>query len=188
MPQHLEAMKIAESARLRPRRMAAGIAAATLLSIVASFVTLLALYYVYGASTPRGDNSWRIEQGRLPFEMVGHWIGTASETDTTALLAMTSGGAATAALAALRARFLGWPLHPSGFALAHTGLAMIWVWFPMLVGWAAKAFILRYGGMRSFRAGVPFALGLILGDIVIGVLWALLGAALDVDVYMFFPG
>jgi hypothetical protein len=65
---------------------------------------------------------------------------------------------------------LGWPFHPTGFALAHAFLAMTWVWFPMLMGWAAKAIILRYGGMKLYRAWIPFFLGLLLGDVVIGVL------------------
>jgi ABC-type nickel/cobalt efflux system permease component RcnA len=83
----------------------------------------------------------------------------------------------------LRRRF-----HPAGFALAHAFLALTWVWFPMLLGWAAKAIILRFGGMKQYRAGIPFFIGLILGDIVIGVLWSLIGAALGMDIYMFFPG
>ncbi len=78
--------------------------------------------------------------------------------------------------------------HPAGSALAHAYLAMTWVWFPMLMGWAAKAAILRSGGMKLYRAWIPLFLGLILGDIVIGVLWSLVGAALGIDIYMFFPG
>jgi hypothetical protein len=65
---------------------------------------------------------------------------------------------------------------------------MTWVWFPMLLSWAAKALILRYGGMKAFRACIPFFLGLLLGDVVIGVLWAVVGAVLNIDIYMCFPG
>jgi hypothetical protein len=83
----------------------------------------------------------------------------------------------------LRRRF-----HPAGFALAHAFLALTWVWFPMFIGWAAKAIILRFGGMKQYRAGIPFFLGLILGDIVIGVVWSLIGAALRMEISMFFPG
>jgi hypothetical protein len=72
--------------------------------------------------------------------------------------------------------------------MAHAGLTMAWAWFLMLMGWAAKATILRWGGMKLYRAGVPFFLGLLLGDIVIGVLWSVVGALLNIDVYMFFPG
>jgi hypothetical protein len=76
----------------------------------------------------------------------------------------------------------------AGYALAHAFLAMTWVRFPMLMGWAAKALILRYGGMKLYRARIPFFLGLPRGDVVIGVLWSFAGAALDIDIYMFFPG
>lgn len=72
--------------------------------------------------------------------------------------------------------------------MAHDGLSRAWAWFPMLLGWSAKATILRWGGMKFYRAGVPFFLGLLLGEIVIGVLWSVAGALLNIDVYMFFPG
>jgi uncharacterized protein DUF6785/uncharacterized protein DUF6784 len=84
--------------------------------------------------------------------------------------------------------FLAWPFHPAGYALARAGAAMQWVWFPTLIGWGVKAAILRYGGMKLYRSGIPFFLGLLLGDIVIGVFWSLIGVLLDVNVYMFFPG
>jgi hypothetical protein len=58
----------------------------------------------------------------------------------------------------------------------------------MLLGWAAKAIILRFGDIKQYRAGIPFFLGLILGDIVIGVVWSLIGAVLGMDISMFFPG
>ena len=74
------------------------------------------------------------------------------------------------------------------FTLAHAGLTLPWVWFPMFMGWVVKAAILRYGGMKLYRAWIPFFLGLLLGDIVIGVVWSIIGVLLDVNVYMFFPG
>jgi len=42
--------------------------------------------------------------------------------------------------------------------------------------------------MKLYRAWIPFFLDLLLGDIVIGVHWSLIGVWLDVNVYMFFPG
>ena len=61
---------------------------------------------------------------------------------------------------------------------------MIHVWTSIIVGWALKGVILKYGGgMRAYRVGVPFFIGLILGDQVIGCSWSILGAVLGIPIY-----
>jgi hypothetical protein len=188
MPQQLEAFKLAEGARFSTRRLSVWLLLAIGLAAVASFVSVLAIYYHYGATTPRGDNGWRVWNGRFPFETLKTWLSNPADTDWTRVRWIGVGAAATGALALMRSQFLWWPFHPSGFALAQAGAAMQWVWFPTLLGWGVKSVILRYGGMKLYRAWIPFFLGLLLGDIVIGVVWSLIGAVLDVNVYMFFPG
>lgn len=188
MPQQLEAFKIADSAGIPSRRWSLWIFAATALAAVASWVAVLAIYYHYGATTPRAGNDWRVFQGRFAFDTLTRWLHNPADTDWTSIRWIGIGGALTMLLVSLRARLLWWPFHPAGFALAHAFLAMTWVWFPMLMGWAVKALVLRYGGMRLFRRWIPFFLGLILGDIFIGVAWSLVGALFDMDIYMFFPG
>jgi hypothetical protein len=64
---------------------------------------------------------------------------------------------------------------------------MGWLWCPTLVGWLIKMLILRYGGIRAFRNGIPFFIGLILGDYVISCLWTLLGLYLQIPTYRCFP-
>ena len=188
MPQQLEVFKIAEGARMAARRLTLWIFAATALAAVASWIAVLAIYYHYGATTAKVDNAWRLFQGQLAFDNLSRWLHNPTDADWTSLQWIGVGAAITAALISLRGRLLWWPFHPAGFALAHAFLALTWVWFPMLLGWAAKGIILRFGGIKQFRAGIAFFLGLILGDIVIGVLWSLVGAALGMDIYMFFPG
>ena len=46
---------------------------------------------------------------------------------------------------------------------------------PLLIAWAAKGLILRYGGVRLYRQGLPLFLGLILGQMVAGSAWHLIG-------------
>jgi uncharacterized protein DUF6785/uncharacterized protein DUF6784 len=188
MPQQLEAFKLADASQLPSRRLSLWLLGALGLAAVASFVSILAIYYHYGATTPRGDNGWRIWNGRFPFQTLQTWLRDPADTDWTRLQWIGAGALVTGALAVMRARLLWWPFHPSGFALAQAGAAMQWVWFPTLLGWGVKAAILRYGGMKLYRAWIPFFLGLLLGDIVIGVIWSFIGALLDVNVYMFFPG
>jgi len=59
------------------------------------------------------------------------------------------------------------------------------VWLPLCLSWLAKVLIMRYTGARGYRAAIPFALGLILGEFVVGSLWALIGVALDIPTYGF---
>ena len=62
-----------------------------------------------------------------------------------------------------------WPaflLHPIVFIMWATWPAQV-LWFPFLVGWAAKTAIVRYGGGKAYLAGKPFFLGLIIGEVMI---------------------
>ena len=59
------------------------------------------------------------------------------------------------------------------------------VWLPLLIAWLTKLYILRYGGLRLYRAVLPFFLGLILGDCTMGTLWSLIGLMLDTPTYNF---
>jgi hypothetical protein len=91
-----------------------------------------------------------------------------------------------ALLGLARQRFAAWPLHPLGYALANTN-SMDYMWLPFLMGWALKSVMLRYGGMRLYRAALPFFLGLILGDYVVPAFWAVFGVLTDQRMYMAFP-
>ncbi len=192
MPAQMEAMKMTDVAgeplRGQMRGMARWMIVAALVAAISAFVAVLAIYYHYGAETVRGDNDWRIYNGRLPFVLTRSWLADPQAPNTTRLGWIGIGFVLTALLARARTAFVWWPFHPAGFALAQAGAAMQWVWFPTLLGWGAKALILRYGGIRTFRKFLPFFLGLILGDIVIACLWAILGVILDTRMYMFFPG
>jgi hypothetical protein len=57
----------------------------------------------------------------------------------------------------------------------------------VLEGWALKATILHYGGMRLYCAARPFFLGLILGDYIVPTFWAIWGTVIDTQMYMTFP-
>ena len=65
---------------------------------------------------------------------------------------------------ACAARF---PFHPLGYCI---GPGLIWHWSPFFIAWLLKLVILRYGGLRFYRRALPFFLGLVLGDYVLGAL------------------
>ena len=85
----------------------------------------------------------------------------------------------------MRVRFLWWPFHPAGYALAIS-FAMDYFWFTFLAAWLIKLLIVRHGGLQTHRRLAPFFLGLILGDYVIGSIWSLIGTGLGVRTYKIF--
>jgi hypothetical protein len=185
MPHQLEGFKIGESARMNNRHLAAAIMAATVIGALASFWALLVIYYEYGAGTAK-VNGWRTSMGSRAFNDIRNWFDNPERLNGLALQWTMIGVAVTGALMALRQQFTWWPFHPVGYAVAGT-FTMDWLWFPTLVGWLVKALTIRYGGMKLYRAFIPFFIGLILGDYVIGGLWALIGLAFDIRVYRCFP-
>jgi hypothetical protein len=124
--------------------------------------------------------------GSVAFNDIRNWFDNPERLNWPALEATMVGVGVTGILMALRTHFVWWPLHPIGYAIAGT-FTMDWLWFPTLLGWVVKAMTLRYGGMRLYRTQIPFFIGLILGDYVIGGLWSLVGLAFNIRVYRCFP-
>ena len=84
----------------------------------------------------------------------------------------------TAALSALRLRFAWWPLHPIGYLMLYTYPGSH-LWLSILLGWAAKNLILRFGGTRAYTNAKPFFLGLIVGESMAAGLWLVVGVVLS---------
>jgi hypothetical protein len=82
----------------------------------------------------------------------------------------------TGLLALARVIWLGFPLHPLGFALAFTP-AMSVLWGSIAVGWLVKSLGLRFGGVQfSRRVLRPFCVGLFVGDIAVTSFWVVVEA------------
>jgi hypothetical protein len=189
MPNQLEAMKIAtstaENGKMNNRHLYWVILWATLLGAVSSWYAVLSIYYKYGAATGN-VNSWRTSVGSTPFQLLSDWIKNPTPFDQNRLGGIAAGFVIVGALMTLRTRFLWWPFHPVGYVLAETG-ALGWLWSPVLIGWLIKLLTLRYGGMGTYRRGMPLFIGLILGDYVISSAWSLLGLYLHIPTYRAFP-
>ena len=94
--------------------------------------------------------------------------------DLLRLAFVAGGGGVTLALALLRNVWLGSPFHPLGFILATAYGNSGPFAFPLFVAWLLKWLLLRVGGLRLYRAGLPFFIGLIIGHFAIaGVFWPL---------------
>lgn len=86
----------------------------------------------------------------------------------------------------LRSRFLWFPFHPLGYAVTMNW-SMGEIWSCILLTWLVKTVIFRYGGLKLYRRTIPFFLGLILGDFVIGGLWDILSIVINTPTYQIWP-
>jgi hypothetical protein len=154
--------------------------------IFAAYWSVLHLYYSEGAGTAK-VNDWRINMGKIPWQNLANQFRTTKPLpDYEGLQAMGWGAGITVALAYFRSRFTWWPFHPIGFAAGNTFIMDV-IWFQFVVGWLLKVITLRYGGIRAYRAALPFFVGLILGDYVIASVWTLIGVATGTPMYRVFP-
>jgi hypothetical protein len=186
VPHQIEGMKIAEEGRFPARGLAFWMMAALVVGILAAYWSVLHLYYVEGASTAK-VNAWRISMGRIPWQALAAQLrSTNSLPDVPGLRAMGAGAGIVLALAWMRTRFTWWPFHPVGFALGNS-FEMDLLWCQFFVGWLCKVVTLRYGGIRAYRAALPFFIGLILGDYVIASLWTIAGVVTGATMYRCFP-
>ncbi|MGC9319934.1 MAG: DUF6784 domain-containing protein, partial [Armatimonadota bacterium] len=64
---------------------------------------------------------------------------------------------------------------------------MMHLWMPMLVAWAIKSLASRYGGRGTVAHLQAVAFGLILGDVMVGSVWAVYSAITRVETYAFWP-
>ena len=87
-------------------------------------------------------------------------------------------------LQVMRTRFPWWPFHPLAFAVTSSWEINL-VWMPLFIAWLLKVAILRYGGRQGFSKNVPFFMGLVMGQFVVGSLWNVWGVAMDLPTYQF---
>ena len=184
MPHHLEAFRISEQAGISNRRMAVAILIATMIGVVVAFWVQLHLYYKIGADTGHFRHS--LAYGRWHFGRLKNWVDYPAGPDWMATLFMGIGFFAMIVLMCMRVRFFWLPLHPLGYAMA-TNHEMSDLWLPILICLLLKWFILKHGGIRSYRRAVPFFLGLVLGGYLMGNIWSLFTAALNKSMYQFYP-
>ena len=180
----LEAYKIAQQTRLSSRRMLIAMAVALALSTFSGFWAMLHIGYKYGMeASVVGPGRWF---GFETYRNLHGYISNPLPPNTGATIATAVGLGSALLLAGMRMWFAWWPFHPAGFAVSGSW-SMEQLWFPMFVSWALKAVILRYGGAKAFRRAVPFFIGLVLGEFVVGCFWGFYGAAAGVPTYDFWP-
>lgn len=166
------------------RRFVACLAMALFVGYFVSIGSMLLTEYAYESTmdtpsiTPintwgsRDNSRWLIveptvqytkDQFNLNYSPIGH---------------MTFGFLFTGALSFLRLRFTGWPLHPIGYLMIGT-YPGAHLWFSIMIGWALKTLIVRFGGAGMYNAGKPVFLGLIVGESVAAGFWLVMSIVLN---------
>lgn len=184
MPIGLEGLQMAHQGGFAARRMFIAVLLATVLGCLGTFWAFEHQAYQVGAAAHFSSG---YAMGREAFSHMEGWVrGSLNPLpNSRAATAVGIGLLCTLVLGALRLRFVGFPLHPIGYAVSSSW-AIHLIWFPLVIAWVSKGVILRYGGLRLYRTAVPFFLGVILGDCVMGSLWGLIGLLLNVRTYNFF--
>lgn len=186
MPHQLEGLKIARLRDWRYGPLLWAILLAGAVSILASFWVILHFSYGLGQDTARVAGTQNYF-GREPIMVLDQNLRNSDlGPDVGAIGGMAGGFGLALLLVTMQMRFAWWPFHPVGYALLSSYATHI-LWLPMLLSWLIKTAIVRYGGWRLYRGGVPLFLGLILGEFVVGSIWGLLGVALRRPTYVFWP-
>lgn len=184
MPHQLEGYKMAQVVGLPNRRLSVALMLAAVGGALAAFGVHYHCFYKYGIEAEMSPLGAQF-RGAESFWRIAGWLQNPEGPRWPAVAAMGATLAFTLLLMALRVRFTWWPFHPVGLALSNSGGAMQCVWLCLLIAWVAKVLILRYGGYKLYRSVIPLALGLILGEFVIGSLWTIVGITLGINTYPF---
>jgi hypothetical protein len=186
MPIGIESLKMAEQAKVGTRWPFFALIAAAVLGPLCAFWALLHLSYSYGAAGAVAPPNVMEIFGREAWNRYNNWTGIPEPPHYREGAAVLAGMGFTLLLNMIRGRWIGFPFHPVGYAIASSwGMSVLWV--PMLIAWVIKIVILRYGGLATYRKCVPFFLGVILGECLMGGFWNLTGIVREVPTYAFWP-
>ncbi len=176
-------MKIAQRSGAPQRYMAKAIALACIAAVVCGFWFYLHFGYQRGAEVGMAGHvrHFGVEGFSRHFDV---WNTTPTDPKWPRTIAIGWGMAVAYVLYMLKLNIGWWPLHPLGFAVS-TSYSIGTLWFPLFAAWLAKLIAFRAGGMHAYRAALPFFLGLILGDFIVGCAWPLAGMILGIPTYSF---
>jgi hypothetical protein len=176
----MEGFKIAQLTRTTSRSMLWAIVIAIVVGSLSGLWATLHALYVHGYSgRPAGDAFSREAWVRM-----SSWMSFPRPSEIAATIATGFGLLLALGLGFLRTKFTWWVWHPVGYATAASW-SMGKLWFPVLLGWAAKLVITRYGGATAYRRALPFFVGLVMGEFTTGSLWCIYGAIRNCPVYHF---
>ena len=121
-----------------------------------------------------------------PWDRLTRFLNYPTETNWAELSFITTGMAVMVLLLFMRYRFFWWRVHPLGYAMA-TPWGPHALWFSIFLGWLCKFFILRLGGLRTYRTLRALFLGVVIGEAVMAGIFIIVGLFTGVG-YQIMPG
>ena len=145
--------------------------------LVALFLTLLVCHVsaptvIYAYSVPK-LSGWAQGAPLKATNLIAQYLTTSRPLTTHHWWGLVFGALTCWLLIKLRMTFSGFPIHPLGF-VAWAGWPIDRYWLSVLLGWAVKVVVLRYGGFSLFQRMKPFAYGMIVGGPTTLTFWVLL--------------
>ena len=166
-------LRITQGVAGRRRPLFWGVVLAIVIAMVASCVTLLLVSYAYGGINLQ---SWFYINGpQCPYKYATQLLKEPTGPNVWGWIWTAGGGLIMAGLMLARRYWLWWPIHPIGFPIS----AVNWtdnLWLSVMIAWAVKSSVLKYGGPKLFRTVRPFFLGLILGQFSVSGVWYVIDA------------
>jgi hypothetical protein len=158
---------------------------AALVALVLGVLTTVYTQYIYGGGVLY---QWANDAAGMPFQMLersmSQFVGDLKtpqglrwdliHADNSFLTAAGIGLGLVLACNALRLRLRWWPIHPVLFLVMGT-MPMQRIGASFLVGWFLKLMITKLGGGDAYRRYKPIFLGMIAGEFIAGILWAIVG-------------
>lgn len=144
--------------------------------VMVSFLAMLALCYKFGIRELQLD--WATRTTLAVYENIQYLIESPSRPGQWVFIFSVIGALVMFGLVICYHRFYWWPIHPIGYLTAYSS-AMRILWFSFFLGWLFNALCMRYGGVTLFKKLRYFFVGLILGDFLMGGLWAIIGLFSD---------
>ncbi len=171
MPSLMHFSKVGENVRQK-RLLLGGLAVALVLAVAVSFAAMLALCHKYGLRDLQAD--WEVQTSVGVYENVQRLLEAPSGPNEWIIGFAVAGAVVMLVLVVCYQRFYWWPIHPVGYLTMYSS-AMRILWFSFLVGWLCNQLTLRYGGVALFRRVRMLFVGLIIGDLLMGGIYAVIG-------------
>ncbi len=183
MPIQLEGFKFMERVNAKPKWFMLAILLAAAVGSLSGFWAYLHDAYNLGVESYR-ERTWAASVG---FRLLESRIQNLTGPQSTEIIFAGVGFMFTGFMLMMRMKFLWWSLHPVGYVISgRWGVGRLL--FPLVIASFIKWGTLKFSGLRAYRRSIPFFLGLIIGDFVMGSIWATISLIFHIPMYVFWTG
>ena len=161
-------LKLIQNMDRRSRRVVFwAVIVAIFIGVTGSCWMVFHLAYKYGGINLDG---WRFHGGPSTIYNAAQRALEPAGADWLGLTFFAGGAVVMGLLTWARQHLLWWPFHPIGFPIG-ANFMLDKIWACVLLAWALKKLILRFGGAAHYRTSQHFFMGLIMGEALCNGLW-----------------